>query len=136
MWRDMERICKAESLPFKRPGTFPRNGLLASRIACLFESAPWIFDFIQQVFIANFFGDSDISDTNVISRILTSLNLNSEDILRQSNSEEARQKLRIQTEFAQTIGIFGAPTLMIGNEMFWGHDRIEQAIGFALGTYP
>lgn len=136
MWRDMERICEAESLPFKRPSMFPRNGLLASRVACLFESAPWIFDFIQQVFIANFYGDSDISDTKVISRIVASLNLDSQDILSQSNTEEAKQKLRIQTELAHSTGIFGAPTLMIGNEMFWGHDRVEQAIGFALGTYP
>ena len=42
MWRDLRRICKAEQLPFRRPSQFPRNGLLAARIACRFSREIWI----------------------------------------------------------------------------------------------
>lgn len=136
MWRDIERICTAAGIPYQQPSQFPRNGLLASRITCCFEDAEWITGFIQQVFIANFYNNSDIADSTVIARILTSLGLNSEDILSKSSAIEAKEKLRNQTEQAKEKRIFGAPTLMIGEEMFWGHDRIDQAVDFALGRYP
>jgi 2-hydroxychromene-2-carboxylate isomerase len=48
MWRDLERICDVEGLPFRRPSRFPRGSLLATRIACRFVDAPWIGGFIRE----------------------------------------------------------------------------------------
>ena len=62
MWRDMERLCTALDVPFQRPSQFPRNGLLAARIACWFDAKPWLPNFVRAVYEANFVTDEDISN--------------------------------------------------------------------------
>ena len=61
MWRDLERICGELGVPFARPSVFPRNGLLAARIACVGDGAPWLSAFVRNVYTANFARDLDIS---------------------------------------------------------------------------
>jgi len=135
MWRDMQRLCAAQEIPFRRPSQFPRNGLLAGRIACLSQDAPWITAFIQAVYRANFVYDQDVADTTVIGEILHQLNVDSQGVIAHALSEESKQKFRDQTGQAVELGIFGSPTFMIGDEMFWGGDRLVEAIDFAMGRY-
>jgi len=54
MWRDLERLCNAEEIAFRRPSQFPRNSLLAARVACRYSDAPWLPDFVRAVYGANF----------------------------------------------------------------------------------
>ncbi len=68
MWRDLERICAELSIPFRRPSQFPRNGLLAARIACWFATEPWVPEFIRSVYRANFAEDLDISIASLLER--------------------------------------------------------------------
>src|SRR6185295_16335434 len=75
MWRDLARLCAAQRLPLKRPSQFPRNGLLAARIACWFADEPWLPSFVRKVYSANFAEDQDISSPFVIGEILKSLEL-------------------------------------------------------------
>lgn len=131
MWRDLERICAALSIPFVRPSTFPRNGLLASRVACWFASEPWIVEFSKAVFRANFAEDREISDPEVILACLKGLGLDGPPFLEQAQTAESKAKLRTQTERAKSLGIFGAPTFLVGKEMFWGNDRLEAALAWA-----
>jgi 2-hydroxychromene-2-carboxylate isomerase len=49
MWRDLERICQAQGIAFRLPSEFPRNGILAARVACQFSEAPWIPGFVRAV---------------------------------------------------------------------------------------
>ena len=131
MWRDLERTCKALGIPFQRPSEFPRNGLLAARVACCFQNAPWVAAFVRAVYRANFVVDTDISDPIVIASCIASAGADPEAVLEQSQSPESKAKLREQTAEAQRIGIFGAPTIVVGEELFWGNDRLEAAIAFA-----
>ena len=48
-----------------------------------------------------------------------------------AQSDEIKGKLRAETEEAQRLGIFGAPSFIAGGELFWGNDRLEQALDFA-----
>ena len=73
MWRDLERICTQQSLLLRRPSAFPRNGLLAARLACCFSSEPWLPEFVRRVYLANFAEDRDISDPRVLESILQAL---------------------------------------------------------------
>jgi 2-hydroxychromene-2-carboxylate isomerase len=130
MWRDLERICAELQLPFQRPSQFPRNGLSAARIACHCEQEPWLPDFVRRVYVANFAEDRDIGDDAVIVSILASLGQTSS-ILVQAQGPEAKNKLRVQTERAVKLGIFGAPSVTVGKELFWGNDRLEQALTWA-----
>ena len=129
MWRDLERICEDLDLPFKRPSQFPRNGLLAARLACWFEGEPWIPDFVRSVYTANFADDRDIADPAILSLILESVG-QSASLLTQAQSTAAKDKLRTQTERAMVRGIFGAPSFFVGEELFWGNDRLEQALAW------
>ena len=134
MWRDLERTCKALGIPFQRPSEFPRNGLLAARVACCFENEPWVAAFVRAVYRANFVVDTDISDPIVIASCIESVGADPEAVLEQSQSPESKAKLREQTAEAQRIGIFGAPSIVVGEELFWGNDRLEAAIEFASGN--
>jgi 2-hydroxychromene-2-carboxylate isomerase len=131
MWRDLERICAALSIPFARPSKFPRNGLLASRVACWFDSEPWITEFDKAVFRANFAEDREIGDPEVVLACLNGLGLDGSALLQQAQTAESKTKLRTQTEYATQLGIFGAPTFLVDQEMFWGNDRLEEALTWA-----
>jgi len=132
MWRDLERVCHAEGIPLRRPTQFPRNGLLAARIACWYSDASWLPEFVRAVYCANFQHDLDISDASVVGRCLAAIGENAVEVLAQAQSPESKAKLRAQSEEAVKLGIFGAPSFIVGREHFWGNDRLEQAISWYL----
>lgn len=130
MWRDLERICEAQGIAFRRPSQFPRSGLLAARLACQCSDEPWLPEFVRRVYIANFAEDRDIADPSVIGAIVREIG-GAEDILEAAGSNEAKATLRVHTERAQALGIFGAPSFVVGPELFWGNDRLEAAVAWA-----
>ena len=128
MWRDLERICELEGLPFQRPSRFPRSGLLAARLVCRFAGETWIPAFVRAVYHANFVNDQDIARREVIAACLRSLKLEPETLLNEATAVPAKPLLRAQNERAVNLGIFGAPTFLARGELFWGNDRLEQAL--------
>jgi 2-hydroxychromene-2-carboxylate isomerase len=131
MWKDMARLCQQEGIALNRPSVFPRNGLLPARIVASFAAEAWISDFIQQVFTANFVQDHDINQLVVIEAILNDLQLDAGQIIQQATSDAGKQKLKDETALALQQEVFGAPFFMVGDEPFWGNDRLEQAIAYA-----
>jgi 2-hydroxychromene-2-carboxylate isomerase len=119
------------SIPFVRPSMFPRNGVLAARVACRFASEPWIAGFAKAVFHANFGEDREIYDPEVVVACLNGLGLDGQLVLEQAQTAESNALLRAQTEKAKSLGIFGAPSFLIGEELFWGNDRLEEALAWA-----
>jgi 2-hydroxychromene-2-carboxylate isomerase len=79
----------------------------------------------------NFARDEDINHAEQLAPILTQLDLPAADILEQAQSEPIKTLLRQQTDQARSKGIFGAPTFFVGTEMFWGNDRLDDALLFA-----
>ncbi|MBV9946869.1 MAG: DsbA family protein, partial [Myxococcales bacterium] len=130
MWRDVERECARLSppLPFRRPSVFPRSGATAARVAVAADREPWCERFIQAVFQANFADDRDIGSVDVLAAILGDLEVDAAEVLARATSAEHKPLLRRQTERAEALGIFGAPTFTVGGELFWGNDRLEQAL--------
>lgn len=132
MWRDLERLCDELNLAYTRPSQFPRNGLLAARIVCFFEDAPWLADFIRAIFSANFVHDLDIASARVIASCLEEIGEDSAVILKKADEPLAKSRLREQTEQARLRGIFGAPSFFVDQELFWGNDRLSSAINWAV----
>ncbi|MEI1278766.1 2-hydroxychromene-2-carboxylate isomerase [Leptospira venezuelensis] len=130
MWKDLERRTKKYGLPFSKPDIFPQNGLKAARITIANLDKPWIYDFILEVFKVEFSKNLDISDVTILSELLRSLDQNPENILSSSELEKNKNKLRENTEQARKLGIFGAPSFIANGELFWGDDRLEDAIAF------
>ena len=128
MWRDLERLCVGLGFPFRKPSQFPRNGLLAARIACISEENEWLPEFVRKVFVANFAQDLDIAEPNVLLECLDRLVDDPAAVLAAANGEQAKFRLRRNTKRAIELGIFGAPTFVVGDELFWGNDRLEAAL--------
>ena len=131
--RDVERICAAEGIPLNWPSTYPRNGLLAARVALLADPS-WREDFSRRVYRANFVEDREIAEAEVIADIIKSMGRNAPAILDQAQSPENKAALTAAVEQAIAKGIFGAPSFMVGNELFWSNDRLEQALAWTART--
>jgi 2-hydroxychromene-2-carboxylate isomerase len=68
----------------------------------------------------------------VIVELLDALGQPGQELVARAASPETKDQLRRQTETAAARGVFGAPTLFVGDEMFWGNDRLEDAVAWAL----
>ena len=132
MWRDLERLAAKEGLPFQRPSRFPRNGLLAARVALVGVEDGWVAPFARAVMTANFAEDREIAEPAVIEDILAKLALPVEEVLARAQLDANKLALRAQTERAAELGLFGAPSFRVGDELFWGNDRLEDALGWAV----
>jgi 2-hydroxychromene-2-carboxylate isomerase len=129
--RDMVRQCRKYGLGWVQPTIFPRLGVLPLRVALLGAERPWIGAFCRRVMELNFVLDQDINHPDHIAPILDELGLAAADILAQAQAEPTKIRLREQTEQARMREVFGAPTVFVGAEMFWGNDRLDDALLFA-----
>jgi 2-hydroxychromene-2-carboxylate isomerase len=134
MWRDLERLCADLGLPFRRPDIFPQQSVLAARVALigLKLQEKWGTEFCLAVFRAQFAEGRRIDDPAAIGDILARLKVDAAPVLEAARSDALRVALRTETEEAQRLGIFGAPTFITPDgEMFWGNDRLERALAWA-----
>jgi 2-hydroxychromene-2-carboxylate isomerase len=128
MWRDLARRATAYGLPFQRPTQFPRNGLLAARVAQVGTQEGWCADFTRATFSANFAADRDIAGAAVLGEVLTGLGLDADAILARAVAPDTKQALRAVNDEAVRRGVFGAPTFFAAGDLFWGDDRLEDAL--------
>jgi len=104
MWRDLERLCEKHGLPWRRPSVFPRNSLLAARVAG--RSGAAIGPLTRAIFHANFAEDRDIADPGVLQGLIDAAGADGAELLKDAHSPEAKAQLRAATAEAQRIGIF------------------------------
>lgn len=134
MWRDLERQAAKLGLPpIVKPEPFPQNSLLAARVATIGIQEPWGTAFVRAVYTAQFAEAKSISDDSILVSILDGLGAKGADIVARAKSDQTmKDALRQTTEKAQSLGIFGAPSFVTGDyELFWGNDRLEDALAWA-----
>ncbi len=131
MLRDMTRRAERFGLPFVAPSRFPQNGLYAARIALRALETDRGVAFCQAVYMAQFARGEDISDEKILNRCLIENDLPLT-LLEDAQNPKNKQVLRQNTEDAQALGLFGAPSFTIGKELFWGDDRLEDALEWAV----
>jgi 2-hydroxychromene-2-carboxylate isomerase len=132
MVRDISRIAAARGLPFQMPETFPANGLKAARLAIAAQTFGAQAAFSRAVYEAAFARGQDISNDEILSECLTRSGLDPETVRALSTDETVKTALKRNTEAAQALGIFGAPSFTTRDgELFWGDDRLEQALRWA-----
>lgn len=134
MWRDLERQTMRQKLPLKRPSPFPQNSLLAARVATAGRDEGWTPAFSRELFALAFGEGKNIADEAVLVEALRAAQVDPSQAMTAARSEETRGRLRAETELAKSIGIYGAPSFVTPDgELFWGNDRLEQAIAWAKG---
>lgn len=132
MWRDMERLCEAQGLKFRRPDPFPQSSLHAARLALTEEVAPERAEFSRRVYLVQFAEGARIDDEAVLRAVVKSLGRDDDLALAQSHSEAVKLALRRATDEAMRLKLFGAPSFVtLKGEIFWGNDRLETAFAWA-----
>jgi 2-hydroxychromene-2-carboxylate isomerase len=132
MWRDMARWSEVLKLPkFVPPKSFPAHPLAASRIAVALDDAARP-DFTRAVYRAEFTEGKDIADPATINEILKKLGHDPAAMAAKSGEQPVKDRLRANTEEAAKLEMFGAPNFVTEDgELFWGNDRLEQALAWA-----
>ncbi len=133
MWRDLERWCDRLGIPFVRPQPFPQNGIYAARVALALpeEARP---EFSKAVFRLEFCTGRDIADEDAVAEAVRQAGSDLEPALSAARTPLVKDLLRRETEQAARLGFFGAPNVVTADgELFWGNDRLEQALDWAAG---
>ncbi len=132
MVRDIDRIAGDRSLPFTMPKVFPANSLKAARLALVGQSEGWIAPFARAVYATQFQDQANIADTAVLTSALEKVGQDPARALRAAEEPEVKERLKQNTNLAKSLGIFGAPSFTAADdELFWGDDRLEQAVAWA-----
>jgi 2-hydroxychromene-2-carboxylate isomerase len=137
MWRDMERLCHVQGLPLVQPDPFPQPTLLAARVATAIAADKSLGPvalprFACAVFDAEFGQGHQIGNPNVLAKCLTKVGLPTA-LLDAASTPPIKDRLKAETETALEAGVFGAPTFVTsGGELFWGNDRLEQALEWVM----
>jgi 2-hydroxychromene-2-carboxylate isomerase len=135
LWCDHARYAEMTGLPFKRPSRFPiktatalRAVLAAGHMSDLDDSATrerLMGDITQAFMRAYWEHDEDIGDRDVLATIASRSGFEGARLIELADANPAREELTAVTDAAATRGVFGAPTFFVGDEMFWGKDRLD-----------
>ncbi len=131
-WRDVAREAEHFGIPFRRPSRFPVRSVLAARVALVAAEDGFVEDFARAAYAAHFAADRDLGDERVIDDVLAALGRDGPALRERAISLETKARLRAQVDEARRRGIFGAPTFVVGDELFWGNDRLERALAWAV----
>jgi 2-hydroxychromene-2-carboxylate isomerase len=134
MWRDVERTCEAMGVPLKRPEPFPQPSLLAARVALALEGEERA-SFSRQVYMAEFGQGLPIADRALLASLIAACGVDPAATFERAESDANKAALKAECTRAAEIGIVGAPSIVTGDgEVFWGNDRLEQALDWAAGA--
>ena len=129
MWRDLERRAGRHGIPFKSIPPYPNDAdELANRVATVAATEGWCPAFARAAYRTWFLENKDPGKIEQTSLILEQLGQNPNEVLARADSSEIRDKYAAETEVARDLGIFGSPTFVYNSEIFWGDDRLEDAI--------
>ena len=131
MWRDLERRAKRLGIAFDGAPPYPIDPEeLANRVATLAALEGWCPEFTQAAYKAWFLGKQDPGRPAVVRSILDELGQDVDRCLAAANADAVRDAYAAQTDRARELGIFGSPTFAHGTEIFWGDDRLEDALAW------
>lgn len=128
--RDLERVCARERLAWQRPSVFPRRSLWPMRMAVAAGQAPWLGAYCRRVMQMNFAEDREIDAAGTVAEALADVGVAPGPWLDRAVSAPVKDRLRAQTAQALALGLFGAPSFRVGDELFWGHDRLADALAW------
>ncbi len=131
MIRDCKLIAEKNKIKFKFNSYFPIKSLNLMRGVFVAEEDNFKAYYVDSIFKAIWEDGLNMNDENIILKILKNLGINPKTFLLRSASSSIKELLRKRTAEAYDKGIFGAPTFVSNNKIFWGQDRIEFALNEA-----
>ena len=129
MWRDIERRAEGYGFFAKTPVPYPLSEFdLANQIAILGLEKDWGIDYIRLTYKKWFQEGKEPAIEPSISEVCNELKLNKDEISSEALKNEIQDKYEANTNSARENKIFGSPSFIVKNEVFWGDDRMEDAI--------
>ncbi len=123
---DLQRWAKRYKLPFKMPTRFPIKTSPALRGALAMRRFGKELAFMEAIFAAYWErDDASVAELAGLRPVAEALGVDGDRFLALSESEEIRQELIAETDGGLARGVFGAPTFVVGEEIFWGKDRMD-----------
>jgi len=133
MWRDVQRRANFYGFDAKVPAPYPLKEFdLANKVAILGKDQGWIKEYTILTYKKWFLEHLEPGSEPNLSSSLKEIGLDLDDVIKQAQTDEIEQKYLKNTEMAKNKGIFGSPTFIVENEVFWGDDRCEDAIKWFL----
>ena len=137
MWRDVQRRAERYDIPFTNEPPYPVDpDNLANRVGVLAAEEGWCASYAKATYRDWFVKGRAPGDLESLTNILVELAKDPAAVLDLANGAAVRAKYDAETETARSLGIFGSPTFVIGSEIFWGDDRLEDALDWSLGKRP
>ena len=128
MWQDLQRRAALHGLPYRKPSVYPPNTLLTARVGVVAAEEGWCAEFTSGVFDRHWTQDVVIGTPQNLRESIRAAGRDPDGVIAKAESFENKAALRVQTQTAEDKGIFGSPSFFVHGELFWGDDRLEDAI--------
>jgi len=129
MWRDVQRRANFYGFDAKIPAPYPLKEFdLANKVAIMGKDQGWIKEYTVLTYKKWFLEHLEPGSEPNLSSTLEEIGLDAKNVIKQAQADDIEQKYLKNTEMAKNKGIFGSPTFIVENEVFWGDDRCEDAI--------
>jgi 2-hydroxychromene-2-carboxylate isomerase len=124
MTKDLEDWASSYGVQFNFPDLFPLNSVKFMRGALVAKEKGKIRDYTHKLFALYWIEGKDLSQDEILKSGVTELGMDADWFLKRIGEQDIKDELRKETDEAVSRGAFGAPTIFIGEKMFWGNDRL------------
>lgn len=132
MWRDIERRAQRYGLQLRLPAPYPLKELtFANQVAMLGVQQGWVEAYVTECYRLWFTQGLEPGQEPGLQQALEAIGQDPAQVIEQARTPETAQALADQTSQAEGLGVFGAPSFAVGSELFWGDDRLDDAVAWA-----
>ncbi len=125
MGDDLERFARRYEVPFLFNPFFPVNTLALMRGAVAYQQQGRLDQYIEAIFSAMWVTGKNMNEPTIVAEVLDTIGIEAQEFLVAIAAQDVKDKLKSNTEEAVERGAFGAPTFFVGDEMFFGQDRLD-----------
>jgi 2-hydroxychromene-2-carboxylate isomerase len=131
MWRDVERRAQLYGVPIRVPAPYPLAEFdLANKVAIVGEAEGWCPAYVQATYRRWFQKGEEAGSEPNLSDSLREIGQQPEAVIAAARSGAIQERYQDATSEAKSLGVFGSPTFIVNGEVFWGDDRLDDAIGW------
>jgi 2-hydroxychromene-2-carboxylate isomerase len=129
MWRDIGRRARAYGFAPRLPAPYPLKEFdLANKIAIVAETEGWCADYIRAAYRHWFEQGQEPGSEPGVSEVLHELGRDTARVIASARTGRIEELYQRHTEEAKALGVFGSPTFVVDGEVFWGDDRLGDAV--------
>lgn len=127
IFRDFARFAQRYAVPLTVNPFFPINTITLMRIAVGLQlrADPRFMEYCSAMFRAVWVDAQNMNDPATVASVLQAGGFDAPALLALASEQVVKDKLKAETELAVSRGVFGAPTFFVGEQMFWGQDRLD-----------